>query len=49
MDVNFIIRLLKVLCPYLKKMSAKTASPIDDYIVNIICTLVNTNDRENAV
>ena len=48
MDVDFIIRLLKVLCPYLRKMAAKTASPIDDYIVSIICTLIDTNDREKA-
>lgn len=48
MDVSFIIKLLKVLCPYLKKMAAKTASPIDDYIVDIICALVVTNDRENS-
>lgn len=48
MDVKFVISILKVLCPYLKKMAAKTASPIDDYIVNIICSLVSTNDRENS-
>lgn len=34
------IDLIKLLCPYLKEMAKKTGSPIDDMIVNIICSLV---------
>ena len=48
MDIKFIMALLKVLCPYLRKMAEKSAWPIDNYIVDIICSLVSTNDKENA-
>jgi len=37
---QLIIDLIRVLCPYLKKMAEKTDSPIDDMIVRIICSLV---------
>jgi len=37
---QLIIKLIEVLCPYLKEMAKKTGSPIDDMIVNIICSLV---------
>jgi len=48
MDVKFIMALLKVLCPYLRRMADKTATPIDNYIVDMICSLVTTNDRESG-
>jgi len=38
---QLIIDLIRLLCPYLKKMAAKTGSPIDDIVVNIICGLVD--------
>jgi hypothetical protein len=37
---KLIIDLIRLLCPYLKAMAAKTGSPVDDVIVNIICSLV---------
>jgi len=37
---ELIIDLIRVLCPYLKKMAEKTGSPIDDIVVRIICNLV---------
>jgi len=36
---QMIIGLLKVLCPHLKAMAKKTATPIDDIVVNIICMI----------
>jgi len=38
-----------MLCPYLKDMAARTDSPIDDAIVEIVCSLVlaaNTDQKE---
>lgn len=46
MDMELILKLLKVLCPYLKKMAGDTKNPIDDLIVNIICTLVGVDDKD---
>ena len=37
---ELIINLIKLLCPYLKEMAKKTGSPVDDFIVKIICSLV---------
>lgn len=44
---NIIIGILKVLCPHLKAMAAKTASPIDDIVVNIVCMIAGYNCEEN--
>lgn len=40
MDFELIKKMLRVLCPYLKKMAKDTKNPIDDLVVNIICTLI---------
>lgn len=36
---KLIIELIRLLCPYLKEMARKTGTPIDDFIVKIICSL----------
>ncbi|MBW2648957.1 MAG: hypothetical protein JRC53_03935 [Deltaproteobacteria bacterium] len=36
---EIIVGLLRVLCPHLKRMAAKTANPVDDIVVNIICMI----------
>lgn len=42
---SLIIGLLGIFCPYLKAMAAKTGSPIDDMIVNIICMAVTSTPQ----
>ncbi|GAH64091.1 unnamed protein product [marine sediment metagenome] len=37
---QLIINIIRLLAPYLREMAKKTDSPIDDMIVNIICSLV---------
>ena len=37
---KLIIELVRLLCPYLKEMAKKTGSPVDDFIVRIICAFV---------
>ena len=41
---KLIIELLRLLCPYLKAMAEKTQSPIDDFVVKIICSLVGAKE-----
>ena len=41
-----IIGLLRVLCPHLKAMAKKTASPVDDIVVNIICMIAGYGPEE---
>ena len=41
-----IIGILRVLCPQLKKMAAKTANPVDDIVVNIICMIAGSEVKE---
>ncbi len=38
---KLIIELVRLLCPYLKEMAKKTASPVDDFVVRIICSFVD--------
>lgn len=41
---TLILNLLKVFCPYLKDMAKRTANPIDDVIVRILCGLIKDED-----
>lgn len=34
---ELIVGLLKLFCPFLRKMAQKTGSPLDDMIVSILC------------
>lgn len=43
---QIIISLLKVLCPHLKAMAAKTTNPVDDIVVNIICVIAGLEPKE---
>ena len=36
---TIVIGILRVLCPHLKRMAAKTENPIDDIVVNLICMI----------
>lgn len=41
-----IIGILRVLCPHLKAMAKKSASPVDDIVVNIICMIAGAEPEE---
>jgi len=43
---KIIISLLRVLCPHLKAMAKKTASPVDDIVVNIICMIAGHDPED---
>ncbi len=43
---DFIIKLLRTFCPYLKAMAAKTGSPVDDIIVGILCRVAEDKKEE---
>ena len=43
---QLIIGLLRVLCPHLKKMAEKTKNRVDDMVVNIICAIAGTENKE---
>lgn len=43
---NIIIGLLKVLCPVLRDMAAKSDNPVDDVVVNIICMIAGSETEE---
>lgn len=43
---KIIISVLRVLCPHLKAMAQKTANPIDDIVVNIICMIAGHEAKE---
>jgi hypothetical protein len=43
---TIILGLLRLFCPYLKKMAEKTGSPIDDMIVGILCRAVE-HDKQS--
>jgi len=42
---ELIVELIRLLCPYLKKMAEKTKSPIDDIVVRVICSLVEKKEE----
>lgn len=42
---KLIIGLLRLFCPYLKKMAAKTENPVDNLIVSIICQAVDIEGK----
>lgn len=44
---QIILGMLRVLCPHLKKMAAKTENPIDDIVVRLICTMVGSDTDED--
>ena len=44
---KLIIGLLRVLCPHLKAMAKKTANPIDDIVVNIVCMIAGHDPAED--
>lgn len=39
-----IIQILRLLCPYLKQMAARTENPTDDKVVDFVCRLVGADD-----
>ena len=43
---KMIIALLRVLCPYLKKMAANTSNPIDDVVVRIVCMIAGSEPEK---
>lgn len=45
-DVDLIIAFLKLLCPYLKDMAARTDNKVDDAIVHFLCRLLDNIDPE---
>ena len=44
---KLIIGLLRVLCPRLKAMAERTANPMDDVVVNIICMIAEKGELKN--
>lgn len=44
---NITISLLRALCPTLQAMAKKTANPIDDIAVKIICMISKKEERNN--
>ncbi len=45
---KMLLGLLRVLCPYLQAMAKKTATPVDDLVVNLICRIAGTEDEERS-
>jgi len=43
-NYDFIITVLRLLCPYLKAMAARTDNKIDDLVVDFICKIVNNKE-----
>lgn len=44
---QLIVGLLRVLCPHLKDMAARTENPVDDVVVNIICIIAGSEQTED--
>lgn len=44
---QLIMAILKVLCPRLRDMAARTENKIDDLVVGIICGMVSNHDSNN--
>ena len=47
-DVDLIITILKLLCPYLKDMAARTENKVDDVVVHFVCRLLANIDHETV-
>jgi hypothetical protein len=43
-----IINIIRVLCPRLKKLAAKSDNVIDDVIVNFICSIVGAENKKEV-
>ena len=48
MDGDFIIKVLRVLCPYLKKVADKYGNPYGIAFVNILCRLIDADAQVNG-
>jgi len=43
-NYDLIIATIRLLCPYLQDMANRTATPIDNLVVDFICHLVSTQE-----
>ena len=46
MPVELILSIIRLLCPYLRAMADKTESPLDNYIVAMICGLIEVGTEK---
>lgn len=42
---QLVMAVLRVLCPRLREMAARTSNKVDDLVVNIICSMVSNHDE----
>jgi len=45
MPVELVLAILRLLCPYLRAMADKSKSPLDDYVVAVICGLATAGTK----
>lgn len=38
-QISFILKILKLVCPELKRMAKESVNPVDDIVVGVICAL----------
>lgn len=48
MDGDFILKVIRVLCPFLRKIAANYDNPVGIAFVNILCRLVDADVKVNG-
>lgn len=43
-NFDLVIDILRLLCPFLKEMAARTDNEVDDLVVSFICSLVTQKE-----
>lgn len=38
-QVQFILMILKLVCPELKRMAKESPNPFDDFVINLVCSM----------
>lgn len=42
-QIVFILKILKVVCPELQRMAKESVNPVDDIVVGIVCALAKAD------
>lgn len=45
-SAHLLVQVLRLLCPYLKEMAARTENEVDDKVVKFLCDLAGAGDTK---
>jgi hypothetical protein len=48
-QIQFILMILKLVCPELKRMAKESPNPFDDFIVNLVCSMATLDTPKDIL